>query len=139
VILADSGFWVALVSRDDKHHGQALRVVQAHAGETLITTWPVLAEASHLIGRGSVDLQIKFVRDVRAGACVVHPLPSEALDRMAALMQKYRDQPMDFADASMVVLAEELGEGRVLSTDEDDFRTYCWRKNKPFENLMLQR
>ncbi len=137
MILADSGFWVALVSADDKHHDQAQRAAQQHASESLVTTWPVLAEASHLIGRASVDLQIQFVRNVRAGACEVHDLQLAALGRMASLMHKYRDQPMDFADASLVVLAEALGEGRILSTDDRDFTTYRWKNTKPFQNLLL--
>ena len=32
-------------------------------------------------------------------------------------MQKYRDLPMDLADASLVILAEELGSGQILSVD----------------------
>lgn len=34
---------------------------------------------------------------------------------------------MDLADASLVLLAEELGSGRILSTGEREFRTYRWR------------
>jgi predicted nucleic acid-binding protein len=44
--------------------------------------------------------------------------------RIAELMAKYADLPMDFADASLVLLAEHLGHGRILSTDVRDFRTY---------------
>ena len=55
---------------------------------------------------------------------------------MAELMQKYRDLPMDLADASLVLLAEQLGSGRILSTDERDFKTYRWKSRKPFKNLL---
>jgi predicted nucleic acid-binding protein len=51
-------------------------------------------------------------------------------------MQKYRDLPMDLADASLVILAEELGSGRILSTDARDFRTYRFKNRKPFKNLL---
>jgi hypothetical protein len=44
---------------------------------------------------------------------------------------------MDLADASLVVLAEELGHGRILSTDQRDFGTYRWKEREPFENLLL--
>jgi uncharacterized protein len=43
---------------------------------------------------------------------------------------------MDLADASLVILAEELGSGRILSTDQRDFRTYRWKTRKPFQNLL---
>jgi predicted nucleic acid-binding protein len=51
-------------------------------------------------------------------------------------MQQYADLPMDFADASLVLLAERLGHGRILSTDKRDFHTYRWKNNQPFLNLL---
>jgi len=54
------------------------------------------------------------------------------------LMQKYRDLPMDLADASLIVLAEHLGHGRILSTDLRDFNIYRWNNQNPFENLLLK-
>ena len=55
---------------------------------------------------------------------------------MRQLMQKYQDLPMDLADASLVLLAEHLGHGRILSTDQRDFETYPWKQYHPFENLL---
>jgi predicted nucleic acid-binding protein len=52
-------------------------------------------------------------------------------------MKKYADLPMDVADASLVVLAEYLGHGRILSSDKRDFQTYRWKNHEPFENLLL--
>lgn len=44
---------------------------------------------------------------------------------------------MDLADASLVLLAEHLGHGRVLSTDRRDFETYRWKHHEPFGNVLL--
>jgi uncharacterized protein len=52
-------------------------------------------------------------------------------------MQQYADLPMDLADASLVILAEQLGEGRIFSVDQRDFNTYRWNSTKPFQNLLL--
>ena len=52
-------------------------------------------------------------------------------------MQQYADLPMDFADASLILLAENLGHGRILSTDKRDFHTYRWKNTQPFSNLLL--
>lgn len=52
-------------------------------------------------------------------------------------MRRYRDLPMDLADASLVVLAEEIGTGRILSTDQRDFGAYRWQDQQPFENLLV--
>ena len=46
----------------------------------------------------------------------------------------YADQP-----ATLVVLAEQLGDGRILSTDARDFRVYRWSNRRPFENLLVRR
>ncbi|WP_338024546.1 hypothetical protein [Bathymodiolus japonicus methanotrophic gill symbiont] len=56
--------------------------------------------------------------------------------RIVALMRQYADLPMDLADASLVLLAEHLGHGRILSTDQRDFHTYRCKNTKPFSNLL---
>ncbi|WP_254449556.1 hypothetical protein [Anabaena sp. UHCC 0253] len=50
-------------------------------------------------------------------------------------MEKYKDLPMDLADSSLVILAEELGHGQILSVDYRDFNTYRWKNTEPFDNL----
>ena len=55
--------------------------------------------------------------------------------RIEELMEKYKDLPMDLADASLVILAEELGHGQILSVDYRDFNTYRWKNTEPFDNL----
>ncbi len=44
---------------------------------------------------------------------------------------------MDLADASLVLLAEHLDDGRILSTDARDFKTYRFKNHKPFKNVLL--
>jgi predicted nucleic acid-binding protein len=138
VILADSGFWIALGSRSDRYHDRAVRAAQKYAAEGFITTWPVLTEVVHLLAhRVHPDRANVFVGDIAHGAAIVADLPEDALLRIETLMRRYADLPMDLADASLVVLAEELGEGRILSSDARDFEGYRWKNRKPFVNLLL--
>jgi predicted nucleic acid-binding protein len=51
-------------------------------------------------------------------------------------MRRYAALPMDLADASLLLLAEHLDHGRILSTDQRDFSTYRWKRRRPFENLL---
>ncbi len=51
-------------------------------------------------------------------------------------MDKYRDLPMDLADASLVLAATERNDGRILSTDMRDFGVYRWKNTEPFDNLL---
>jgi hypothetical protein len=83
-----------------------------------------------------VDAELTFLRSAREGAFEIFPLGPEHLPRALTLMAKYRDLPMDLADASLVILAEALGTGRILSTDPRDFEAYRWKNRHPFENLL---
>lgn len=56
--------------------------------------------------------------------------------RARLLMRRYAALPMDLADASLVLLAEHLGHGRILSTDQRDFGGYRWKQREPFHNLL---
>ncbi len=137
MIIADTGFWVALFNRNDRHHARA-RAVALELRERLVTTWPVLTEVTHLLAqRGHVTLARRFLERCFAGAVEIFELDAEARQRVLPLMQRYRDLPMDLADASLVILAERLGHGRILSTDQRDFETYRWKHHQPFENLLL--
>jgi hypothetical protein len=51
-------------------------------------------------------------------------------------MRQYADLPMDLADASLLILAENPGRGRIASTDQRDFRAYRWKTRNPFQNLL---
>ena len=106
--------------------------------EGLVTTWPVLTETCHLLlGRLGVQAELTFLRGLRNGSCTIFALGETHLPRIEDLMEQYADLPMDLADASLVVLAEELGDGRILSTEQRDFRAYRWKHRKPFRNLLL--
>lgn len=138
MILADSGFWLAFHNARDRHHNRAVRAMRRYADEGLMTTWPVLSETCHLLGKWThPDVVIRFVAAIDQGMSAVARIEFDALARIQRLMTKYRDLPMDLADASLVMLAEDLGDGRILSTDQRDFQTYRWKNTEPFQNLLL--
>jgi predicted nucleic acid-binding protein len=136
VIIADTGFFYALLDRDDAWHLRC-RDAAANLQEGLITTWPVLTEAVHLISRWlDVDAATALMDEVADGDVAVWDLPAAARASVPRLMRRYAELPMDLADASLVLLAESLGHGRILTTDQRDFRTYRWKSRQPFEPLL---
>lgn len=136
MILVDTGFWLALASAKDRHHQSAKRAL-LEIEERLITTWPVMTETCHLlVARVGERSARAFVESGAAGAYELFELTRDHLPRVSALMAKYAALPMDLADASLVVLAEHLGSGRILSTDQRDFGAYRWKDRKPFRNLL---
>jgi predicted nucleic acid-binding protein len=103
-----------------------------------VSTWPVLTETCHLLLRhGGTAVQTRFVEHWAQGHFDVFDLRAGHVGRLEALMRKYSALPMDLADASLVVLAEELGRGDILSTDRRDFDSYRWKNREPFRNLLL--
>lgn len=136
MIIADTGFFVALFNPADKHHRAAVAALST-VTDSLVTTWPVLTETMHLASaRLGTAVAIKFFRNMDDLRCSVWNIPSDSRSRISDLMTKYRDLPMDLADASLVLLAEHLGDGRILSTDTRDFNAYRWKERNPFKNLI---
>jgi predicted nucleic acid-binding protein len=137
MVLIDTGYWCALANSKDKYHQQAISVGKSLI-EDPITTWPVITETGHLLQRelGATGASnfIKMLQECEIGIFSLEPTHLPMIER---LMHKYADLPMDLADASLVILAEKLGHGRILSTDQRDFKTYRWKNHKPFQNLLL--
>jgi uncharacterized protein len=137
MIIADTGYFFGLVSLSDRHHAACVRAYES-LDEPQITTWAVVTEAAYLIGRElGEENKALFVESFASGETPVRAMTLEQVGRAATLMRKYADYPMDLADASLVILAEELGHGRILSTDQRDFGAYRWKNTKPFQNLLL--
>ena len=138
MVIADAGFFYALIDRRDAWHTRAVAALPTQA-QGWITTWPVLTEATHLITRwvGTAAAQA-LLREVADGAIAVWSWPAEHTARLPDLMHRYTRLPMDLADASLVLLAEHLGHGRILTTDERDFGAYRFKSREPFDNLLLR-
>ena len=137
MIIVDTGFWLALIDEKDTYHQAADQAFQKY-DEPLITTWPVMTETCYLLlERKGVQAQVKFMEDYSQNLFTVFDLEPQNGEKIAQLMQQYANLPMDLADASLVILAEELGHGRIFSVDQRDFNAYRWKNTQPFQNLLL--
>jgi uncharacterized protein len=136
LIIADTGFWVALLDKRDKYH-VAAKTLALKLSEPLITTLPVTTEVCYLLqNRCNAKLASEFLLAQQDGLYSLFAIDEQHLSRCATLMMQYSNLPMDFADASLVVLAENLGHGRIVSTDKRDFGAYRWKNTHPFKNLL---
>ncbi len=135
MIIIDTGFWLALADQQDTYHKPA-KITLQKIDEPLITTWCVVTETCYmLLKRKGVLAQTTFITAIANGSFDVFNLQAHHAPRIAQLMEQYSNLPMDLADASLVILAEELGHGRILSVDYRDFNTYRWKNKQPFQNL----
>ena len=138
MITVDTGCFLALVDVDHAWHQRA-RLCLPTQQEGWVTTWPVLAQACHMLSR-RLDQRFAawLMDDVAEGNLAVWSPPQARLSRIPELLRQYASLPMDLTDASLVLLAEHLGHGRILSTDERDFGVHRWKRTKPFDNLLAE-
>jgi predicted nucleic acid-binding protein len=123
VTLLDTGPLVALIDDLDAHHRAAVRALSAVPGKAT-TTWAVVGEALYLLGRHRGWLaQAPLARLVHTGRLEVADLTAVVGNRSLELMAEYSDAAMDFADASLVALAEARRDYRIVTFDSD-FRFY---------------
>ncbi|MGI0480777.1 type II toxin-antitoxin system VapC family toxin [Geminocystis sp. CENA526] len=115
MIIADTGFFLALFNSKDKYHLKAQSVLYNFT-ESLIATHPVITETCYLLVTkgGGIKQECQFLKDIAEDAFKIFELKYQHFHRMALLINQYQNLPMDYADASLVVLAEELNEGRII-------------------------
>jgi predicted nucleic acid-binding protein len=129
-LLLDTGPFVALVDRSEGRHDQCVAVLEGWTG-AVVTTEAVLAETLYLVGpqwRG----QKAALEFILRGAFQLVPSSHASLQRVVALMERYHNVPMDFADATLVALGEELDTDWVFTLDRRGFSTYRMNRRKPF-------
>ena len=121
-VLADTGALLAYLDRRDAWHERCREAFESlHL--PLATSTSVLTELFHMVGDD--DRESEAARQfVRSGALTVLPLDDDDVPEICTLMQKYRDRPMDFADASLVHLAHRESITTVFTVDHADFLTY---------------
>jgi predicted nucleic acid-binding protein len=122
VILVDAGPLVALIHADDANHIACSEALQA-VREPLGTSWPVVTEAMYLLGF-SWSAQQALWEMIETSAFHLLPLDVGDAPRIRELMRKYRDLPMDLADATLVRLAERERTRKVFTIDRRDFSIY---------------
>ena len=131
--LIDTGALLALLDRDDKWHA-ACAAAFDQARLPLGTTGAALAEFFHLLGQNKRDHDAAW-QLLRSGAITVIALDDADLPELQSLMQRYRDRPMDFADATLVHAGSKLKLADILTIDHDDFETYRMRGRRRFRIL----
>lgn len=121
--LVDTGPIVAYLDASEADHGHVGDVIDGFTG-MLATTAAVVTEAMHFVRRarhGAIAVS-EFV--VRSGMQVHGMCEPAELQDAAELMQRYADTPMDFADATLVLLAQRLAVTDVVTLDRRGFNAY---------------
>lgn len=129
----DTGAIVALLDRSEKYHVQCAKIIQ-ELEQPMVTCEAVIAETCYLVRRlrGASEA---ILENIERGVFHVPFRLSGSASSVRSIMRKYRDRPIDFADACLVQLADELDTGDILTLDRD-FEVYRWRRTRPFHLLV---
>ena len=122
MILVDAGPLAALVDADDQHHAACVAALESFK-EPLATLWPPFTEAMDLLS-DLLKAQEALWEMLERGAVELLPLGAADAPRIRELMRKYRDLPMDLADAALLRVAEREGLREIFTADRKDFSVY---------------
>lgn len=134
-IIVDTGFFLALVYARDSAHEAAKKAATKWKKLIWLTTWPVLTEVCHLL---PPPLFSHILKVGLQGLFKIFELNDQHLARIQSLYECYQDHPIDLADISLILLAENLKHGNILTCDERDFSFLRWNHSKKFTNLMFE-
>ena len=121
-MLVDAGPLVALIDRADPAHEACVATLKS-LRDPLVTVWPAFTEAMYLL-RGAWTAQKALWSRVETDALTLAPLDGTDATRMRELMEKYRDLPMDLADAALVRIAERESLSGIFTLDRRHFALY---------------
>jgi len=132
-VLLDTGVIVALLDRSEQNHEKCLLSVES-VTQPLVTCEAVIAESCYLL-RDVAGASEAILENVEKGVFQIPFSITRQAGSVRRIIRRYRDQQIDFADACLIRLAEELDTGEILTLDSD-FHIYRWKKNKAFQFLI---
>ena len=131
-ILVDAGPLIALFDKDDFYH-KSVKKFMFENNFKLITTIAVITETTHMLDF-NVKTQIDFLKWINDNGIIIHEIKQKDIKRIIELSVKYSDIPMDFADATLVLAAEQTGIHKIISIDSD-FDIYRLPGKERIENI----
>lgn len=124
-IFVDTGAWLALLDRDDQHHGEARTIYQAllQKGQKLLTTNLVVAETYNLVrrrlGHGAA---MQFLNAIHSSTRLAMVYSQVSLEKEAeAILERYVDQDFSFVDAVSFALMRRQNVTQAFAFDKHFF------------------
>jgi predicted nucleic acid-binding protein len=116
-VLIDAGPLIAYYSLSDVFH-KLTKAYFEKVTEQFITTAACVTEAMFGL-QTNVNVQNELLLDLARGLFICENLIAQDYSRIAELNIKYKDLPADFADLSLIAIAERLGIDAIASFDSD--------------------
>lgn len=129
-ILLDTGALVALLDKSERNHSRCVEFFR-NARCQFLTTEAVLTESLYLLS-SAFRYQKACLDFIIGGGVILVPASTDSIARSLFLMERYQDTPMDFADATLVVLGEEIDTNEIFTLDRKGFLVYRLKGRKTF-------
>ncbi len=122
MLICDTSGLLAYFDAADRYVSQVTTVIDGDAGPFVVSPF-VVAELDYLVAtRRGVDAELAVLRELAGGAWELPAIDAADLDEICTLADRYQDQDIGVADASLVVLAHRYGSDRLLTLDHRRFR-----------------
>jgi uncharacterized protein len=132
--LIDAGPLIALFDKSDKYHDAVKAFMKGFRGE-LVTSWAVVTEVLHMLDF-NVSVQLDFLRWLERDALEIPIITTGDISRIIELSGKYADVPMDFANATLMILSEGEKIHEIITIDSD-FHIYRDRCKAKLKNIFI--
>ncbi len=135
MLLCDTSGLVAFFDVSDAHHEPVLAAIEDDAGPFIVSPY-VLAELDHLLAtRRGVEAELAVLAELAGGAWELPCLEARELRLAREVIDRYADQAIGLADASLVVLGGRYRTDRLLTLDHRHFGVVRTRSGDRFTLL----
>jgi predicted nucleic acid-binding protein len=120
-MIVDTTALLAFFDTDEPDH-RAVADVLNDATEPLAVSPYVVAELDYLVAsRLGVSAELAVLRELASGAWDLPAIDGEDVTRASAIIERYGDQELGIADASIVVLAARYRTRTIVTLDRRHF------------------
>jgi uncharacterized protein len=135
VIVLDTSGLLAALFADQRQHRQCAEALRAAEPPLLLTPF-VLAEVDYLVVKlAGVAVELELLAEISAGAYDLVPFGRDEIAECSALVERFADQAIGLADASVIVVANRYSCRDVLTLDERHFRVLPGPQGRPLRIL----
>jgi predicted nucleic acid-binding protein len=135
VLVCDTSGLLAYFDASDTWSTRVTAVIDADPGPFVVSPY-VIAELDYLVAtRRGVGPELSVLTQLSGGAWELPPIEAGDLEQICRLVDRYQDQNIGVADASLVVLAQRYQTDRLLTLDHRHFGVVRTTAGKPFTLL----
>jgi predicted nucleic acid-binding protein len=118
-IIADTSGIVAFLDKDDQYHSLAVNIIK---NQQIFIPATVLPEVDYLATKYLGERVARaFLKDLADGYFTYLSINLDDINQAISIMARYKDLPLGFVDASLIVLAERHQIKRILTLDRRHF------------------